>query len=67
MKLIVLEDNYRSTQIILDASHGLGERIVKDPARLRARVKYDKAPIQITIYENDNQEINAIATSIKKK
>lgn len=67
MRVIVLEENYRSTQYILDASHGIGERITKNPIRLRAHVSSDLSPIRIEAYHDGEQEVIGIISSIQKR
>ncbi len=68
--LINLEENYRSTQSILDASHSLiennqhgGEFRVK----LKANAKHENTPISLYIFEKAQSELRFIAENIKEK
>ncbi|MEX2052575.1 MAG: ATP-dependent DNA helicase [Candidatus Paceibacterota bacterium] len=64
-KLITLTDNYRSTQVILDASHALLESVLtKD--KLVSQNK-EKHPIELVDTETPEEEIVAAAQDIKLK
>lgn len=67
--LIHLEENYRSTQSILDASHSL---ILNNASELKhvelqARAEKGKEPIQIHEFTNTDTENAFVAHEIKKK
>ena len=62
-ELIVLEDNYRSTQTILDAAH----TILAGKARLLARAAQGDSAIQLGIAETQTDELSWVANDIKKK
>ncbi len=64
-KIIVLEENYRSSQYILDASHTISERMVKDPHALIARASHHNAPIHIATYYDTEQEMRGIVAGIQ--
>lgn len=68
-KLINLEDNYRSTQIILDASHSLIEnnKTIEGQKRVKLSAKSAKDVEPIHIYELNNveEEYNFIISDIK--
>ena len=63
VKLITLEENYRSSQIILDAAHGL---MANNDKKLLAKNGYKNEKISIIEYENLNHEARALASKIKK-
>jgi len=68
-RLIHLEENYRSTQSILDASHSL---ISNNPSeighiRLEARVQKSKTPISICEFMHADAEHSFVARDIEQK
>lgn len=69
--LINLEENYRSQQHILDASHSLIERNVApehfERVRLKANSKHEEKPITIHQFRNEDLEHFFIASDIKSK
>src|SRR3989344_1614352 len=64
-KLITLVDNYRSTQIILDASHALLQSVLT-PEKLRSQSN-ENHPIKLIEAESPEDEIVACAEDIKQK
>lgn len=64
-RLITLVDNYRSTQIILDASHALLQSVMT-PEQLRSQSK-EYHPIKIVEAETEENEIRACAQDIREK
>ncbi len=64
-KLIALVDNYRSTQIILDASHALLTSVMSD-ARLVSQ-SAEHHPINLVEAGSDEEEIMAAGLDIKEK
>ena len=64
-KLITLVDNYRSTQIILDASHALLESVMSDK-KLISKSK-ENHPVRLIETDYPDQEIVASALDIKEK
>ena len=70
-KLINLEDNYRSNQTILDASHSLIENNKKienqERIKLQSKTKTDKEPIHIYELSNPGEEYNFIIQDIENK
>ncbi|MBP9748288.1 MAG: ATP-dependent helicase [Candidatus Pacebacteria bacterium] len=74
-KLITLVDNYRSTQIILDASHALLQSVMTDkklvsqskPARPDGRSGGEHHPILLLEAETPEEEILAVAQDIRLK
>lgn len=62
-ELIVLEENYRSTQIILDAAHG----VIPGKKELRANAPHTQRPIRIGVFANDDAERYGIARDIKER
>ena len=62
-KYIVLEENYRSTQTILDSAHSIIEG--KKPLLARAGHKDEK--IQVRVFSNQNAELKFVAQDINKK
>ncbi len=65
--IIVLEENYRSSQYILDASQGIGELVVKNPKALIARASHKNAPIHISAYYDSDQEIYGVVERVKER
>ena len=61
VKLITLRRNYRSTQTILDAAHGLNQ----DTAQLTAQAGHQESPIKLNIFETLEAEQHFLAESIK--
>ena len=64
-KLITLVDNYRSTQVILDASHALLESVMSDK-KLMSHAK-ENHPIRLIEAANPDTEILSCAADIKEK
>lgn len=62
-KLIMLEDNYRSHQTILDSAH----TILPSRSPLVARTNYQKKPISLWKFSKPEIESYFIASSIKEK
>ncbi len=62
-KLIVLTENYRSTQTILDSAHS----ILPSPTRLNSQQKTNPAPIQLYAMSAPAVELYFIAQDIKTK
>lgn len=65
--LISLEENYRSTQKILDTAHALiqhNPHSISGKTILKAQSSYPEVAINITKYSNPHQEVSAIAQSI---
>lgn len=65
--LISLEENYRSTQRILDTAHALiqhNPHSISGKTILKAQSSYPEVAINITKYSNPHQEISSIAQSI---
>jgi len=62
-KLIDLEDNYRSSQAILDSAHSL----LPGKIALKAQAKYQAKPIKILAFPNPESELYFVATDIKKR
>ena len=69
VKLIALEENYRSTRSILDASHELiGQNVgSKDlRVRLRSQNKFPEEPITLLEFDNLDQEKQFLVEEIQK-
>ena len=64
-KLITLVDNYRSTQVILDASHALLQSVLSDQ-KLKSQNK-EKHIIRLFEADNPEEEIYAALIDIKEK
>ncbi len=64
-RIIALEENYRSSQYVLDAAHGVGEHIVKRPQALQARASHKNTPIQVHSYHDATQEVTSLCKEIK--
>jgi DNA helicase-2/ATP-dependent DNA helicase PcrA len=64
-KLIPLLQNYRSTQVILDASHALLKSVMSDKELISD--SNENNPIKLVEAENPEQEILAAAFDIKEK
>jgi DNA helicase-2/ATP-dependent DNA helicase PcrA len=64
-KLITLVDNYRSTQVILDASHALLKSVMSEQ-KLFSQSK-EKHPIQLLEADTPDQEIVALGLDLKEK
>lgn len=58
--LVVLEDNYRSSQVILDAAH----RLLPGPARLTARARHAPRPVRLAEFSTVTVEEQFLATDI---
>ena len=73
-KLVALKDNYRSSQVILDAAHGvIGHNNVPDYAldfnlrmKLEGRVKYPETEIKLREFKSFDSETSYVAESIVK-
>lgn len=69
--IVRLDDNYRSTQTILDASHSLiGKNILKDESlrvELRANVSHKNVPLFVYPFSKTRYEMNFLADDISKK
>lgn len=71
-RLVYLDENYRSTQTILDASHALmatDGRAGDLPLRPRLTAAVQKShpmPVRLIAYENAESELSGIANDIKK-
>jgi DNA helicase-2/ATP-dependent DNA helicase PcrA len=67
--LINLEENYRSTQSILDASHSLIENNATtiEHVRLAAKAQAGKEPVSIHEFSNTDAEHAFVAREIEKK
>lgn len=66
--LISLEENYRSTQKILDTAHALiqhNPHSISGKTILKAQSSYPEVAINITKYNNPHQEVSEIAESIR--
>jgi len=64
-KLVTLVDNYRSTQVILDASHALLSSVMtKDKLQSQSKAKH---PLRLFEGESARDEIIACAVDIKEK
>ena len=62
-ELIVLEENYRSTQVILDAAHG----VIPGKKELRANAPHEAKPIRIGAFTTEDAERYGIAKDIKER
>jgi len=62
-ELIILEENYRSTQIILDAAHG----IISGKKELRANAPHEAKPIRIGAFTTEDAEWYGVAKDIKER
>lgn len=62
-ELIVLEDNYRSTQAILDSAHS----VIPGKKELRANVTYENRPIKVCACGDEDAERYTVARDIQKK
>lgn len=62
-KLIVLEDNYRSTQNILDAAHN----ILAGKKELKANAGHEETKIRLGAFSKSDEELYFIATDIQDK
>lgn len=62
-KLINLEENYRSSQAILDSAHAL----LPSPVALKAQADYQAKPIKILPFASREAELYFVATDIKKR
>jgi len=68
--LIQLEENYRSSQTILDASHSLIEKNKQGSefrVKLQARANHQNIPINLYAFEKAKNEFRFIAESIQEK
>ncbi len=70
-RIVFLNENYRSTQTILDASHGLIGKTVSDAnmrPRLKAssREKRGESPLRLVSFETEEDELGGIAEDIAK-
>ncbi len=62
-KLIVLSENYRSTQNILDSAHS----ILPGPSRLTSRQQHQNIQLQLLAFNTPNAELYFIGNDIKKR
>jgi DNA helicase-2/ATP-dependent DNA helicase PcrA len=62
-KLIALEENYRSTQAILDSAHSL----ISGPKQLKAHSKYSEIPNTIYAFSRPEVEYYFLAKDIEEK
>ena len=75
VRVISLEDNYRSSQTILDASHGLLSGDIKparttgviQSGRLISKSKHPELPILIKEYGTEEDQAEAVAGEVSKK
>ena len=65
--IIDLEDNYRSTQTILDASHSLITHSVENPTKLKAFNKNEDKQIKFLEFSNYKFELLYLANEIQNK
>jgi DNA helicase-2/ATP-dependent DNA helicase PcrA len=67
-KLITLVDNYRSTQVILDASHALIQSVLSDSKLISQKKETkDTPPVRLVEAESPEDEIMALGSDIKDK
>ncbi|MBI3888485.1 ATP-dependent helicase [Candidatus Nomurabacteria bacterium] len=67
-KLVTLVDNYRSTQVILDASHALLKSVMSDSKLISQQKETQKAvPVRLVETETTEEEIMALGLDIKDK
>lgn len=64
-KLITLVDNYRSTQVILDASHALLQSVMSEQKLLSQSKEHH--PIELVEALSEEAEISAVALDLKEK
>lgn len=62
-ELIVLEENYRSTQTILDSAHAM----IPGKKELKANVPHDEAPIRIFACSDEDTERYCVAKDIEAR
>ena len=62
-ELVVLEENYRSTQIILDAAHG----VIPGKKELKANVPHETTPIRIGAFADEDAERYGVARDIRER
>lgn len=62
-ELIVLEENYRSTQIILDAAYG----VIAGKKELKANAPHMARPIRVAAFVNEDGELYGIARDVKAR
>jgi DNA helicase-2/ATP-dependent DNA helicase PcrA len=67
-KLVTLVDNYRSTQVILDASHALLKSVMSDSKLISQNKEIQNAPpVRLVEAKNAEEEIIALGLDIKNK
>jgi DNA helicase-2/ATP-dependent DNA helicase PcrA len=67
-KLVTLVDNYRSTQVILDASHALLHSVMSDSKLVSQKKETQNvAPVRLIEAETPEEEIIALGLDIKDK
>jgi len=67
-KLITLVDNYRSTQVILDASHALLQSVMSDSKLIsQNKETQNEFPVRLVEAENAEEEIIALGLDLKDK
>lgn len=64
-KIIKLEENYRSTKVIIDASNAIIEKNLNRPEKTVFTNNVEGEPIICTVAENEKTEAAAVATKIK--
>lgn len=64
-KLVVLEDNYRSTQLLLDATHGIARVMSPKAAQLKSHTTHENKKITVHAFSRPDVEYYFIATAIK--
>lgn len=62
-RLVILEDNYRSTQAILDPAHSL----IPGAKKLKANAPYENQKIQLYAFSRPEAELYFLAKDISKK
>lgn len=65
-RLIVLEDNYRSSQTLLDASHGLARTMNEKTVQLKAQTKHENQLITLCATSHPDVECYIVGTKIKE-
>lgn len=65
VKLVVLEDNYRSTQLLLDAAHGVASVMNPKAAQLKSHTAHENKKIAVYAFSCPDVEYYFIATRIK--
>ena len=67
VKVITLEENYRSTQAILDSAHSLIQKSGISSAKLMAEGEKDQNPLRLIELENEEEEAEFLANEIQKQ